>query len=75
MIPRKGLPILEPDLNGSLGHVNVRGDALSGRRSGGRVLVEFHFQSDKLILGSPLTFVVLLLLSQSALARRSARGR
>ena len=68
------LPILEPDLYRSLSHVDVCGDALPGSSSRRRVLVEFDLESDELILGCPLALVVLLLLGQSALARR-ATGR
>lgn len=71
----KDLPILEPDLNGSLGHVDVLCDAFPSGRSGCGILVKFNFEGDQLILRGPLAFVVLLLLSQSAFARRAARSR
>lgn len=68
------LPVLEPDLNGSLGHVDFLGDALADGSSGRGVLVELHFEGDELVLGSTLTLVVLLLLGQGALAQRAAVG-
>ena len=66
------LPVLEPDLNRSLGHVNVRGNTLPDHGGGCGVLVKLDLECDQLILCSPLSLLVLLLLSQGALARGSA---
>lgn len=54
----------------SLGHVDICSDALPGSSSRRRVLVEFDLEGNELILGGPLALIVLLLLSQGALARR-----
>ena len=68
-------PVLKPDLNRPLRHINVLGNLLShgGRRGG--VLVEFLLQRDQLVLRGALALLVLLLLGQGALARRAARRR
>lgn len=69
------IPVLEPDLNRPLSHVDFIGNSFTD--SGGRcgVVVEFHLQSCQLILGGALSLLVLLLLSESALARGSSRSR
>lgn len=69
----KYLPILEPNLDRTLCHVDVRSNAFSGGRSRCWILVEFDFQKDELILSSSLALVVLLLLSKGAFARDPAR--
>ena len=66
-------PVLEPDLDRPFGHVDLLGDSLADSGGGSRVLVEFQLQSGELVLGSPLSLLVLLLLSQGALARRASR--
>ena len=40
---------------------------------GGGVLVEFHLERHELVLGGTLSFLILLLLRQSALSGRSSR--
>ena len=69
------IPVLEPDLHGTLGHVDIRGNPFTGGSGRGWVLVEFHFEGGQLILGCALTFVVLLLLGQGTLAMRPSGGR
>lgn len=71
----KDLPILKPDLNRSLGHANILCNAFPGGSGWCRVLVEFNLEGHQLVLGSPLAFVVLLLLSQGAFARWPAGSR
>lgn len=67
-------PVLEPNLNRSFGHVDFLGDSLPNGRGGCGVLVEFDFQSCQLVLSGSLALLVLLLLGEGALARRSSRG-
>lgn len=69
-----GASVLEPNLHGTLSHVDFLGNSLPCGSSRSRVLVEFHLESRQLILGSPLALVVLLLLGQGAFAMRTARG-
>jgi hypothetical protein len=69
------IPILEPNLHGSLRHVDILRNTFSNGSCWRWVLVEFHLQSDQLVLGRPLSLLVLLLLCKGALPRRSARGR
>lgn len=68
-------PVLEPDLHRSLRHVDILSDLFphGGRRR--RVLVELYLQRRELVLRRPLTFLILLLLCQGALARWAARRR
>lgn len=68
------LPILEPDLNRSLGHVDFGRNSLACSGIGSRVLRELMFECHQLILSCPLPFLVLLLLCQSALPGRTPRG-
>jgi hypothetical protein len=70
-------PVLEPNLYRALRHANVLGNTLTDESSGSGVLVEFDFESDKLVLGRTLTLLILLLLCERALARRppGSRGR
>ena len=65
----EGLPVLEPNLNGPLRHVDFICNAFADIGCGSRVLVELDFEGSKLVLGSTLALLVLLLLCQSALAR------
>ena len=65
------LPVLEPDLDGALGHVDLFCDSLSDRGSWCWVLVELDLECRKLVLGRTLSFLVLLLLGEGALARWS----
>lgn len=67
----EGLPILEPNLNRPLRHVDFISNAFADIGCGSRVLVELDFKGSKLVLGSTLALLVLLLLCQSALARRA----
>jgi len=68
-------PVLEPNLYRSLSHANIRRDAFADESSGSRVLVEFNFESDELILGCTLTLLVLLLLCERAFARWPSGSR
>jgi len=70
-------PVLEPNLYRSLRHADVLGNTLTNESGRSRVLVEFDFESDELVLGRTLTLLVLLLLCEGALARRppGSRGR
>lgn len=65
---------MEPDLDGSLGHVDFGSDTLSRGGIRGRVLVELYLKSDELILSGSLSLLIFLLLSQGALARRPSRS-
>lgn len=65
------LPVLEPNLHRPLGHVDVLRDAFSNQCRGRRVLVEFDLQRHELILCRSLPLLVLLLLCEGTLARRS----
>ena len=69
------IPILEPDLNRALSHVDFLSNPVTNRCCRGRVLVEFNFEKRQLILGGSLAFLVLLLLSQSTLAGWTTRLR
>ena len=64
----KEIPILEPDLNGALRHVDLLGNPLPYGCGRSGVLVEFHLKGSQLILGSPLTLLILLLLRQCTLS-------
>ena len=64
-------PILEPNLNRSLRHIDFLGDTFPNAGSWRGIFVELNLKEDKLILSCPLAFLVLLLLSESALSRRS----
>ena len=68
-------PVLEPNLYGSFGHIDILRNALPDSGDWGGVLVEFHLQSAELVLCGPLPFLILLLLGESALSRWSARAR
>lgn len=57
------LPVLKPNLHRSLCHIDIFRYSLPHGGCGCRVLVEFHFQGDQLILCSTLSLLVLLLLS------------
>jgi hypothetical protein len=63
-----GTPILEPDLNRSLGHVNFLSNPVPNGGCGCWVLVEFKFEGRELVLSGTLSLLVLLLLRQRALA-------
>lgn len=65
---QEGLPVLEPDLNRPLGHVDLLSNAFSNPSGRGGILVEFHLQGVQLLLRRPLPLLVLLLLSKCALA-------
>lgn len=65
-------PVLEPNLNGTLCHVDFGCNSLSGSSSGCGILVEFNFEGDQLILSGALPLLISLLLGKCALARRSA---
>jgi len=65
------LPVLEPDLDRSFSHVDIRGNTLSDHSGGCGILAELDLEGEQLILCSPLSLLILLLLSQCALARRS----
>lgn len=67
-------PVLEPDLNRSLCHVDLLSNSVSNTSGRGRVLVEFLFKSCELVLGRTLSLLVLLLLRQGALPGRTLRG-
>lgn len=69
------IPILEPDLDGAFRHVDLLRDAFSHGRRGRGILGKLMFQRDQLILGGPLPLLVLLLLGQGTLPRRSSRRR
>lgn len=69
------LPVLEPDLDRSLGHVNFRGYSFAGSSSRSGVLVELDFECHQLVLSGPLSLLVSLLLGEGAFPRWSARGR
>jgi len=60
-------PVLEPNLNRSLRHVNVIGNTFSDEGSRSWVLVELDLKCKELILCGSLSLLVLLLLSQGAL--------
>lgn len=70
-----GPAILKPDLHGAFGHVDFLGDSVSHLGRWGRVLLELEFQGDELFLRRPLALLILLLLSESALARRFTSRR
>ena len=61
---------MKPNLHRPLGHVDFLRNALSGCGSRRRVFVELYLQGNQLILCRSLPFLVLLLLGESALARR-----
>ena len=64
---------MKPNLDGPLGHANILGDTFPDRGRRRRVSDELFFKSEKLFLCCPLPFLILLLLSKSGFARRSAR--
>ena len=68
-------PVLEPDLHRAFRHVDLLGYSLSYVRGGRGVLVELHLQGGQLVLRRPLALLVLLLLCQGALPRRSTGCR
>ena len=57
------LPILEPNLDRPLGHINIRRNPFSNKCSRCWVLIELDFQCHELILCCPLALLVFLLLS------------
>ncbi len=65
--------VLEPYLNRPLSHAYVLGYALANCGCWCRVFDKFIFQCDQLILCGSLPFLVLLLLGEGALARRTTR--
>jgi len=67
------LPILEPNLNRPLGHVNLIGYPIPHGGSGSRVLAELDLQRCQLILRGPLPLLVLLLLGEGAFPGRPLR--
>jgi len=66
-------PVLEPDLDRSLCHVDFLSYPVSHFSSGSRVLAEFELESRELVLGRPLPLLVLLLLGQGTLSRGPPR--
>ena len=68
------IPILEPNLDRPFGHVDFFGYPFAHSCSGGRVLVKLELKSGELVLGCPLTLLVLLLLGQGTLSRRALRN-
>ena len=62
------IPVLKPNLHGALRHVDILGDAFPHGGCRGRVLVKLDLQGDELILRGSLSLLILLLLSESALA-------
>lgn len=66
-------PVLEPNLDRALCHVDVSRYSLPHHGSGRWVLVELDLERHELILCSSLTLLVLLLLGEGALPGRSAR--
>ena len=66
-------PILEPDLDGTLGHVDILCYPLSHRRRGCGVLIELHLKRHQLVLCGSLPLLVFLLLGERAFARRPTR--
>lgn len=67
------IPVLEPNLNRPLRHVDLLRNTLSDNRSRGGVLVELDLERAQLVLCSTLTLGILLLLREGALARGSTR--
>lgn len=72
---RTRIPVLEPNLNRTLRHVDLVSNALSHICGRGGVLVELHLERCQLILCGSLSFLVLLLLGQGALPWRALGGR
>ena len=68
------VPILEPYLDRSLRHVDFLSNPLADRRRRSRVLPKLDLKEAKLVLSCTLTFLVLLLLRQGALARWPTRS-
>lgn len=66
-----GASVLEPDLDGAFRHVDLVSDAVADAGCGRGVLVELDLEGGELVLGGALTLLVLLLLSEGALARRT----
>jgi hypothetical protein len=58
-------------LNGALSHIDLLRNPFSCGSCRGGVLVEFHLKGYQLVLRRALAFVVLLLLSERALALRA----
>ena len=65
------IPVLKPNLDGSLRHIYFLRDTLANTGGWSRVFVELNLEEDKLVLGGPLAFLVFLLLSESTLSWRS----
>jgi hypothetical protein len=66
------LPVLEPDLDGSLRHVDFLCYPLANTGGGSGVLVELEVEDHDLVLSGSLALLVLLLLSEGALPRGTA---
>jgi hypothetical protein len=71
----EGIPVLEPDLDRSFSHVDLRCNAFSDCGVRSWVLAELHLQRHQLILGCALSLRILLLLCKSAFAWWSAWSR
>lgn len=69
------IPVLEPNLNGALSHVNLLCDTIPHGSGWGRILIELYLERVELVLCSPLTLLILLLLGESTLAWWTARRR
>ena len=67
-------PVLEPDLNRSLSHVDVGGNAFPDHGCWRGIFVELDLECHQLILCGPLSLGILLLLCQGALAGRTTRA-
>lgn len=63
------LPVLEPDLDRTLRHVDFVGYPITNISGGCGVFAEFELQGSELILSRPLPLLILLLLGQGALSR------
>lgn len=64
-------PVLKPNLNRALSHIDVLRYSFTSGSCRGGVLVEFHLEKNQLVLSGPLALVVLLLLGESALSLRA----
>ena len=64
---RFSIPVLEPDLHRSLGHVDGFCDPLSSQGSRCGIFVELVFKRDELILSCSLSLLIFLLLGEGAL--------
>lgn len=65
------IPVLKPDLDGSLRHVDFLGNTFTNIGSRCGILVELDLERGQLVLGGTLSLLVLLLLGEGALARGS----